>query len=294
MQFPVQTENFTICNTQIRQDAAGRYCLNDLHRAAGGEKRHQPSDWLRLQRTQESIALLATKASVPGIPGTEKIKDLAPINVVKGFNGDQGTYVCKQLVYAYAMWVSPEFELRVIDTFDAVMTGKLKLLNKEIQRLEWLNNRAELNHVCEQHQLLGQVADLEYEVRELKDKIHSTTVEAASQATQPAQAVDPREGTTWMFNNLPVAQINGELYVGAAALCRETGMSFKVQQATKLYRQQGVRVKAQSRSGVRELTMLPLTGLEQKLQHRRLDRSVKDRLGESIKLLRSANGLTLH
>ncbi len=115
-----------------------------------------------------------------------------------------------------------------------------------------------------------------------------------NQVGQTTPATDPREGTTWMFNNLPVAQINGELYVGAAALCRETGMSFKVQQATKLYRQQGVRVKAQSRSGVRELTMLPLTGLEQKLQHRRLDRSVKDRLGESIKLLRSANGLTLH
>ena len=29
MQLPDQTENFTICNTQIRQDVAGRYCLND-------------------------------------------------------------------------------------------------------------------------------------------------------------------------------------------------------------------------------------------------------------------------
>lgn len=291
MQLPDQTENFTICNTQIRQDVAGRYCLNDLHHAAGGEKRHQPSDWLRLQRTQSLVTLLEAKTPVPGIPGTEQNQ---PLIIHQGGDGLQGTFVCKQLVYAYAMWVSPEFELRVIDTFDEVMTGKLKSLDREIQRLEWLNNRDELNHVCEKHQLLGQVADLEYEVRELKDKIHSTTVEAASQATQPAQAVDPREGTTWMINNLPVAQINGELYIGAAALCRETGMSFKVQQATKLYRQQGVRVKAQSRSGVRELMMLPLAGLEQKLQHHRLDSSVKDRLGESIKLLRSANGLTLH
>lgn len=294
MQFPVQTEKFTLCNTQIRQDEAGRYCLNDLHRAAGGEKRHQPSDWLRLQRTQESIALLATKASVPGIPGTEKIKDLAPINVVKGFNGDQGTYVCKQLVYAYAMWVSPEFELRVIDTFDAVMTGKLKLLNKEIQRLEWLNNRAELNHVCEQHQLLGQVADLEYEVQELKDRLHPAHVEAVPQATQPAPAIDLREGTTWMVNNLPVAQINGELYVGAAAICRETGMSLKVQQATKTYKQQGVRLRAQSKSGVRELTMLPLSELEQKLQRRKLDDGTKDRLADAVNALRSASGMTLH
>ena len=291
MQFPAQTENFTICNTQIRQDTVGRYCLNDLHHAAGGEKRHQPSDWLRLQRTQSLVTLLEAKTPVPGIPGTEQNQ---PLIIHQGGDGLQGTFVCKQLVYAYAMWVSPEFELRVIDTFDAVMTGKLKLLDKEIQRLEWLNNRAELNHVCEQHQLLGQVADLEYEVQELKDKLHPAPVEAAPQATQPAPAADPREGTTWMINNLPVAWISGELYVGAAALCRETGMSFKVQQATKLYRQQGVRVKAQSRSGVRELTMLPLAGLEQKLRHHNLGRSTKDHLTEAVKTLRSASGTTLH
>ncbi|TQT98105.1 DNA-binding protein, partial [Xanthomonas perforans] len=48
-----------IASTTIRRDDSGRYCLNDLHRAAGGEKRHQPSDWLRLQQTVE----LATEIS---------------------------------------------------------------------------------------------------------------------------------------------------------------------------------------------------------------------------------------
>lgn len=42
-------------NISIRQDEQGRYCLNDLHKASGGEKRHQPSDWLRLQQTIELI-----------------------------------------------------------------------------------------------------------------------------------------------------------------------------------------------------------------------------------------------
>ena len=68
MQFPVQTEKFTICNTQIRQDEAGRYCLNDLHRAAGGEKRHQPSYFLENQQTK---ALILEVEAVTGIPVAE-------------------------------------------------------------------------------------------------------------------------------------------------------------------------------------------------------------------------------
>lgn len=108
--------DLVIANTTIRQDDEGRYCLNDLHRASGGEKRHQPSDWLRLAQTQELIDEIA---SVPGIPGTDTGN---PVSVVRG-GLQQGTYVCRELVYAYAQWVSPKFHLHVIRTFDAVVTG---------------------------------------------------------------------------------------------------------------------------------------------------------------------------
>lgn len=93
----------------IRQDEAGRFCLNDLHRAAGGEKRHGPSYWLDTKQTAELIKELETT----GIPV------VCPVSVTEGRNG--GTYIVKELVYAYAMWVSATFHLKVIRAYDAMI-----------------------------------------------------------------------------------------------------------------------------------------------------------------------------
>lgn len=100
--------NITICNTSIRQDAQGRYCLNDLHKAAGGEAKHQPAQFLRLDSTKELAQEIGTMGN--------------PIVVINGGNG-RGTYVCKEIVYAYAMWISAKFHLHVIRAFDAMVTG---------------------------------------------------------------------------------------------------------------------------------------------------------------------------
>jgi hypothetical protein len=45
-----------IVGVSIRQDEEGRYCLNDLHKAAGSESRHQPGKWLENKQTRELIA----------------------------------------------------------------------------------------------------------------------------------------------------------------------------------------------------------------------------------------------
>lgn len=104
-----------VANTAIRQDAEGRYCLNDLHKAAGGENRHRPSLWLENQQTQELIEEIA-KAGIPALAQNQ------PVSVVRG-GSSPGTYVCKELVYAYAMWISAKFHLTVIRAFDALVTG---------------------------------------------------------------------------------------------------------------------------------------------------------------------------
>lgn len=104
-----------IANTEIHQDAEGRFSLNDLHAAAvssGVTKDIRPNEWLTLEQTKGLAEILITEKQ-----GNKPIESKA------GRYG--GTYVAKELVYAYAMWISPAFHLQVIRTFDAVATGKV-------------------------------------------------------------------------------------------------------------------------------------------------------------------------
>jgi len=102
-----------IDGVSVRQDNSGRYCLNDLHRAAGGEDKHKPANFFR----QDNIKALCAEI--------DRCSDVS-IGCIESIRGgpNQGTYVSKELVYAYAMWISAMFNLKVIRTFDAAMTGQ--------------------------------------------------------------------------------------------------------------------------------------------------------------------------
>ncbi len=104
----------TVVNTVIRTDADGRFCLNDLHRVAvaGGEdyKRCQTEHFLRNDSTQALVDELRENGEL----------EYAPIVATAGRYG--GTYVCKELVYAYAMWISASFSLKVIRAYDEMVS----------------------------------------------------------------------------------------------------------------------------------------------------------------------------
>jgi hypothetical protein len=93
-----------IGKTKIKQDGEGRFCLNDLHKAAGGEAKHAPAQWMRHDQFKSLAMEIVRKSTV------------SPVEAKTGRNG--GTYVSKPLVYAYAMWISAKFQLAVIDVFD--------------------------------------------------------------------------------------------------------------------------------------------------------------------------------
>ena len=112
-----------IFDVAVKQDKDGRFCLNDLHKAAGGERRNDPHDWLRLKQTTE----LVQELSDTGIP----------VTTIRG-GKVQGTYVCKELVYAYAMWISAKFHLHVIRTFDAIAAKEqIRVAYRDTARLEY-------------------------------------------------------------------------------------------------------------------------------------------------------------
>ena len=91
----------------IRQDQHGRFHMNDLHIASGGLDKNKPSNFLRQDQIQALIKEIERCSHMSnGVSAVESIRG----------GSTQGTYAVKQIVYAYAMWISAAFHLKVINT----------------------------------------------------------------------------------------------------------------------------------------------------------------------------------
>lgn len=100
-------------NAAIRQ-LDGLFSLNDLHHAAGGAERHTPFRFMRLGSTKALIAELANSPEMVNGETPEMVSGV--FRLVKG-SVNPGTYACRELVIAYAAWISAAFHLKVIRVF---------------------------------------------------------------------------------------------------------------------------------------------------------------------------------
>ena len=130
----------TIIDTAIRQDEHGRYSLNDLHRAAmaaAGRSGNPNDDHQRPGRFFESAGVqdfvAALNAENPAVSAVASIP---------GRKG--GTYAAELVVYRYAAWISPAFEVKVYSTFrdwvrgaaDREMAARHAIAERSAARLE--------------------------------------------------------------------------------------------------------------------------------------------------------------
>lgn len=111
---------FIINRRVIRTDSAGRFCLNDLHKEAGGRPKDAPYFWKNLDSTKDLITTLEASKLGTGFPVPQAF-ELLTSRMGSSPGNPAGTFAVKELVYDYAMWISPEFKLIVIRVFDRLI-----------------------------------------------------------------------------------------------------------------------------------------------------------------------------
>lgn len=104
----------------IRQDEEGRYSLADLHKASGNLAKHKPSNFLRVEQTRELIKEIEQVSDMSLGENSHFSNMRSAVKVINGGN-NRGTYAVKEMVYAYAMWISAKFHLMVIRAYDALV-----------------------------------------------------------------------------------------------------------------------------------------------------------------------------
>jgi len=114
--------NLTILSKDIRV-LDNLYSLNDLHKASGGLNRHRPSIFIKNQQTLELINEIDQSRNSCFGENAKNANSHFAVNTKRG-GCNSGTWVCKELVYSYAMWISPKFHLQVIRAFERMTSNQ--------------------------------------------------------------------------------------------------------------------------------------------------------------------------
>lgn len=87
----------------------GMYSLTDMWKSDGANQSNKPAHWLKTDRIKQLIETIGKLRK-----GNDPYLYL--LKTTPGRYG--GTWACKELVIAYAEYLSPEFHLAVIKTFE--------------------------------------------------------------------------------------------------------------------------------------------------------------------------------
>ena len=217
----------TIADVAIHQDEQGRFSLNDLHRAAikegANERTKEPSKFISSSQTIDLITELIDTQNL----------GIAPVNTIKG-GVNQGTYVVKELVYAYGMWISAAFHLKVIRAYDQMQA------QPKLDPLNILNDPRFLRQT-----LLGyseKVIELEAKVQEQAPKVqaHDRIAEAGGAITirETATTLEhpERKLVQWLIQNGWAYRRNGRKnLLGYAETIRKGWLAHKVRTIKDAY-----------------------------------------------------------
>ncbi len=155
-----QTKEVVIDGIALKQDVEGRYCLNDVQKAATVGHNPRTVELHEFMRRPETIKLVESLDNT----GNPHFKSHT---TKRGRNG--GTFVVKELVYAYAMWISPVYHLKVIRAYDRMVTDGVAV--HENATLDFLDNPLKYLQA-----IIGQAQTLVEEKARLEQKVEGNTL----------------------------------------------------------------------------------------------------------------------
>lgn len=213
----------------VNVDAGGRYCLNDLHKASGGEDKHRPSRWLRADDVKALIQELCNESEYLDGGQIWSSSNGGPLKVVQGIGSayPQGTYACKELVYAYAMWISPSFNLRVIRAFDNIQQVKQQTQGAvDLEDPEFLQGLL-MKYAEDKKRLTQEKAQLESKVI-VQEEVIAITSQQLEEAAPKVEFVDKYVEASGLLGFREVAKMLGVKEAVLRAWLVDTGAMYRL------------------------------------------------------------------
>lgn len=174
-----------IAGISIPVDSEGRYNLNALHKASGGNTNKAPAQWMRTQQSREIV---------------QEVIDMqictSPIDSVKG-GLTQGTFAHELLAVSYAGWISPKFQLQVNQAFLDMKSGKLKPVS-ELSRMDLIMMAKEAEE--EKLLLLDQINETK-PIVEAFDRISKADGSMCITDAAKALQIRPKDLFAWLQAN---------------------------------------------------------------------------------------------